>query len=85
MVAQFPAETTADGAFQRQRYTIRDRITADGASGFQAGAGRYLLYVSWACPWAHRSIIVRELLGLDDVISMSVVDPVRDDRARRVH
>ncbi|MBW3572716.1 MAG: glutathione S-transferase family protein [Gemmatimonadetes bacterium] len=78
--AQFPAETGADGAFVRQRYSIRDRNTADGSSGFPAEAGRYHLYVSLACPWAHRAIIVRNLLGLQDVISMSVVDPIRDER-----
>ena len=42
--------------------------------------GRYHLYISWACPWAHRSAIVRELLGLGDVISLSAVDPIRDGR-----
>lgn len=78
--AQFPAETSADGAFVRQRYAFRDRITADGSSGFRAEPGRYHLYVSLACPWAHRAIIVRRLLGLEAVISMSVVDPVRDER-----
>src|SRR5262245_55014558 len=78
--AQFPAESNAQGAFVRQAYTIRDRITADGASGFRAAPGRYHLYVSLACPWAHRAIIVRRLLGLEPVISMSVVDPVRDER-----
>jgi putative glutathione S-transferase len=77
---QFPSETSADGAFVRQAYTIRDRITADGSSGFLAEPGRYHLYVSLACPWAHRAIIVRRLLGLESVISMSVVDPIRDDR-----
>jgi glutathionyl-hydroquinone reductase len=78
--AQFAAETTTDGAFVRQQYTIRDRITADGASGFRAEPGRYHLYVSLACPWAHRAVIVRRLLGLEDVISLSVVDPIRDER-----
>jgi len=78
--AQFPAETSASGEFVRQKYSIRDRITADGSSGFPAVAGRYHLYVSLACPWAHRAIIVRKLLGLEDVISMSVVDPIRDER-----
>lgn len=78
--AQFGAETSATGAFVRQEYTIRDRITADGSSGFPAETGRYHLYVSLACPWAHRAIIVRKLLGLEDVISMSVVDPIRDER-----
>src|SRR5919206_146487 len=77
---QFPAETNARGAFVRQAYSIRDRITADGSSGFRAEPGRYHLYVSLACPWAHRAIIVRRLLGLEDVISMSVVDPIRDER-----
>ncbi|HEV7990420.1 MAG TPA: glutathione S-transferase family protein [Gemmatimonadaceae bacterium] len=77
---QFPAETGKTGEFQRQQYTIRDRITADGSSGFPAEPGRYHLYVSLACPWAHRAIIVRRLLGLEDTISMSVVDPVRDER-----
>jgi putative glutathione S-transferase len=76
---QFPAEISADGVFVRQQYAIRGRITADGSSGFPAEAGRYHLYVSLACPWAHRSIIVRRLLGLEDAISMSVVDPIRDD------
>ena len=78
--AQFPAETNAQGAFVRQLYTIRGRITADGSSGFPAEPGRYHLYVSLACPWAHRAIIVRRLLGLEPVVSMSVVDPVRDER-----
>ena len=82
--AQFPAETSPSGAFVRQEYTIRDRITADGSSGFRAEAGRYHLYVSFACPWAHRAIIVRALLGLEDTISMSVVDPIRDDRGWRL-
>jgi glutathionyl-hydroquinone reductase len=78
--AQLPTETSASGAFVRQAYTIRDRISADGASGFPAEAGRYHLYVSLACPWAHRAVIVRRLLGLEDVISLSVVDPIRDER-----
>ncbi len=77
---QFAAETSAAGAFVRQANSIRDRITADGSSGFPAEPGRYHLYVSLACPWAHRAIIVRRLLGLEDVISMSVVDPIRDER-----
>ncbi len=77
---QLPTETSATGAFVRQPYSIRDRITANGSSGFPAEPGRYHLYVSLACPWAHRSIIVRRLLGLEDVISMSVVDPIRDER-----
>ena len=80
ITAQFPAETSADGAFVRQRYRFRDRFTADGSSGYRAEPGRYHLYVSLACPWAHRTIIVRRLLGLEDTISMSVVDPIRDEK-----
>ena len=55
---------------------FRHRITADGASGFRAEPGRYHLYVSLACPWAHRTLIGRVLKGLEDVISVSVVEPV---------
>jgi putative glutathione S-transferase len=79
-IGQFPAETSADGAFVRQAYRFRDRITANGSSGYAAEPGRYHLYVSLACPWAHRAIIVRELLGLESTISMSVVDPIRDEK-----
>lgn len=78
--AQFGAETDDDGRFVRQDSRFRDTVTADGSSGFRAEPGRYHLYVSLACPWAHRTIIVRRLKGLEDVISMSVVDPVRDER-----
>jgi len=74
------APASADGAFVRPLYPFQGRITADGSSGFPAEAGRYHLYVSLACPWAHRSVIVRRLMGLEDVVSLSVVDPVRDGR-----
>ena len=77
---QLPAETNAQGAFVRQQYSIRDRITADGSSGFPAEPGRYHLYVSLACPWAQRAAIVRRMLRLEEIISMSVVDPIRDER-----
>jgi len=70
----------AKGEFVRAAYPFRGRITADGSSGYRAQAGRYHLYISWACPWAHRTAIVRELLGLQDVVSLSAVDPVRDGR-----
>ena len=68
------------GEFVRPAYPFQGRITADGSSGYPAVPGRYHLYISWACPWAHRSAIVRQLLGLRDVISLSAVDPVRDGR-----
>jgi glutathionyl-hydroquinone reductase len=73
-----PAKPAAE--FVRPPYPFRGRITADGSSGYRAEPGRYHLYISWACPWAHRSAIVRSLLGLAEVISLSAVDPVRDGR-----
>ena len=76
---QLKHEISSDGSFVRQEYSIRDRITADGSSGFKAESGRYHLYVSLACPWAHRSIIARRVLELENVVSMSVVDPIRDE------
>ena len=80
VTAQFPDEQSSEGEFTRQGDAFRGWVTADGASGFPAEGGRYHLYVSWACPWAHRTIIVRTLKGLEKGISMSVVDPIRDER-----
>ncbi len=81
--APFPKESDAKGAFVRQQSAFRDRVTAEGSSGFPAEAGRYHLYVSLACPWAHRTIIVRRLKGLEEAIGLSVVDPLRDERGWR--
>src|ERR1700693_6500278 len=78
--AQFPDEQNETGEFERQDDAFRDWVTPDGSSGYPAVAGRYHLYVSWACPWAHRTAIVRQLLGLQEAISLSAVDPVRDGR-----
>jgi len=64
------------GAFKREDSAFRDRVTADGSSGFPAEAGRYHLFVSLACPWAHRTLIFRALKGLEQAISVSVVDPL---------
>lgn len=75
-----PSEASSDGRFVRQDYIIRDRFSSDGSSGFPAEPGRYHLYVSLACPWAQRALIVRRLLGLEDTISASIIDPVRDER-----
>src|SRR4051812_37297490 len=61
------------GAFERPAAQLRNRITADGSSDFAAEPGRYHLYVSLACPWAHRTLIFRRLKGLDGVIGVSVV------------
>ena len=77
--AQFPDEQTDQGAFTRQADAFNEWVTEDGQSGYPAAKGRYHLYVSWACPWAHRTIIVRKLKKLEDVIGMTVVDPLRDD------
>ena len=77
--AQFPQEQTGDGEYDRQEDEFRDWVTDDGCSEYPAAKGRYHLYVSWACPWAHRTILVRKLKELEQVIGMTVVDPIRDD------
>jgi putative glutathione S-transferase len=69
--------------FERPPSKFRDQVSADGSTPYPAEAGRYHLYVSWACPWAHRTIIGRRLKGLEDVIGLSVVDPIRDERGWR--
>ena len=78
--AQFPDEQSIHGDFTRQPDAFRSWVTASGGSGFPAASDRYHLYVSWACPWAHRTIIVRKLKKLEAVIGMTVVDPIRDER-----
>ena len=71
-----------EGRFVREDAVLRSWITPDGApgptgeGGFKAEAGRYHLYVSLACPWAHRTLIFRTLKGLEDMISLSVVNPL---------
>ncbi len=67
-------DVDAMGAYKRRVTSFRDRVTADGSSGFRAEAGRYHLYVSYACPWAHRTLIFRTLKQLEDAVSLSVVD-----------
>jgi putative glutathione S-transferase len=69
-----PRDRYKEGRFQRPTTQIRDFVTADGSSGFEAEPGRYHLYISHACPWAHRTVIYRRLKKLDEVISVSVVD-----------
>jgi putative glutathione S-transferase len=68
------------GKFNRSPTTFRDRITADGSSGFPAASERYHLYVSLACPWAHRTLIMRSLKGLEAVIGVSIVDAVLSEK-----
>lgn len=86
-------DTVQDGAWKRQGNRFTDRISRESTSEPGEGPdehgrwpvepGRYRLVVSLACPWAHRSVIVRRLLGLEDAISLAVVDPVRDERGWR--
>lgn len=66
--------------FVRPPSKFRDWVSADGSTAYPAASGRYHLYVSWACPWAHRTVIGRRLKGLEDAIGMSVLDPLRDER-----
>ncbi len=77
---QFPKEQSDSGEFVRQQDAFRRWIISDPNSEFPPEPDRYHLYVSWACPWAHRIIIVRHLKGLQKVVGMSVVDPVRDEK-----
>jgi putative glutathione S-transferase len=78
--AQFVEEQTDDGEFARQEDAFRDFVSADGSTPYPAEPGRYHLYVSLACPWAHRALIVHRLRNLRAQIGVTVVDPVRDER-----
>jgi putative glutathione S-transferase len=73
-------DSIVEGAFVRTPSTFRDRISSDGATRYTAEPGRYQLYVSLACPWSHRAVIVRKLKGLEDVVGISFLDPIRDER-----
>ena len=75
-----PPRPKTGEAFVRPTYQFQGRISADGSTPYPAEPGRYHLYISYACPWACRSAIVRELVGIQDAVSMSVVDPIRDGR-----
>lgn len=66
--------TSKDGRFVRKTSEFRDAVSRDGSTPFPAEAGRYHLYVSYACPWAHRTLLHRTLLGLEDAITVDVVD-----------
>ena len=78
--ASSPDREIAGGRFVRQTSRFTGRVTADGSSGFEAQPGRYHLYAARACPWSQRTLIVRHLKGLEDVIGVSYADPYRDDR-----
>ena len=75
------ANVDPSGEYNRDQRYITTRITADGRDGYPVEPGRYRLIVSRACPWANRSIIVRRLLGLEDVLSMGIAGPTHDKRS----
>lgn len=81
-VDQWYDTDTSAGEFRRQDSRFRNYLSADGSSGpngepgFKAEAGRYHLYVSLACPWAHRTLIFRELKQLQEYVDVTVVDPI---------
>ena len=83
--APVESPTSADGRFRRQPAVFRNWITPDGSpgpsgeGGFPAESGRYHLYVSYACPWAHRTLIFRKLKGLEPHVGVSVVHPLMED------
>jgi glutathionyl-hydroquinone reductase len=80
VTAQFASETSDTGEFHRQEDVFREWISNDASTPYPAAAGRYHLYVSLACPWASRTIIFRKLKGLESVIGMTIVDPIRDEK-----
>ncbi|XGV99094.1 MAG: glutathione S-transferase family protein [Leptolyngbya sp. BL-A-14] len=73
-------ERDANGQFQRMPTQFRNLVTADGSSGFKAEPGRYHLYVSLGCPWAHRTALLWKLKGLEGIVGLSIVDPVISDQ-----
>jgi putative glutathione S-transferase len=77
---QFPQEQSTDGGFERQEDAFRDWVSTDGSTPYAVEAGRYHLYVCLACPWASRTLIVRNLKGLDQAVGVTMVDPIRDER-----
>jgi len=62
--------TSRDGSFVRPKSWFRDRVTRDGSSGFRAEPGRYVLVTAPSCPWAHRTVLIRKLKGLEDAIAI---------------
>ncbi|SIM97767.1 Uncharacterised protein [Mycobacteroides abscessus subsp. abscessus] len=69
------------GEFKRDTNYINTRITADGRDGYPVEPGRYRLVAARACPWANRTLIVRRLLGLEDVLSLGLCGPTHDKRS----
>jgi len=77
-ISQFPNGST-DGSFARQQSLFRETVSDAAGAVHPPDTGRYHLYVSYACPWAHRVIIARNLKHLQNVITLSAVDPIRDE------
>jgi putative glutathione S-transferase len=77
---QFPDEQSDSGEFVRQEDAFREWVSNDGSTPYPAVADRYHLYISLACPWASRTLIVRNLKGLQNSIGVTIVDPIRDER-----
>lgn len=78
--AQFPEEQSEAGEFERQEDSFREWVSDDLSAPHPVANGRYHLYVSLACPWASRALIVLKLKRLESTVGVTVVDPVRDDR-----
>jgi putative glutathione S-transferase len=78
--AQFPQEQSGKGAFVRQEDAFRDWVSDEPSAPHPAASNRYHLYVSLACPWACRALIVRRVKGLRRAVGVTVVDPIRDER-----
>jgi putative glutathione S-transferase len=78
--SQFPDEQGSNGSFQRQEDAFRKWISRDSGAPFSPERDRYHLYVSLACPWASRTVIVRHLKKLEDTVGLTVLDPIRDER-----
>lgn len=74
-----------DGEFTRDQNYLTTRITEDGRDGWPVEPGRYRLVVARACPWANRAVIVRRLMGLEDVLSMGIAGPLHDERSWSFH
>jgi glutathionyl-hydroquinone reductase len=68
------------GQFQRMPTVFHNWISRDGTSGFKAEAGRYHLYISLGCPWAHRTALLWKLKGLENIISLSLAEPTGGNR-----
>jgi glutathionyl-hydroquinone reductase len=77
---ELPVEVGRSGEFRRADSRFRERITADGSSGFKAEAGRYHLYVAHGCPWAHRTLIYRALKKLEGAMTVAYAIPGLKER-----